>query len=77
MDFRLNEWHWIMPAAAPRMATADPLHRQPASSQRAVLAKSIERVFRATRREPAATQRPKQDRLGRGQHPAIKAHPKD
>ena len=63
-----------MPAAAPRMATADALHRQPASGQRAVLAQSIERIFGAARRIAAAPHRPKQERLGRGKHPTIQAH---
>ena len=63
-----------MAAAAPRMAAANALHRQPASGQRAVAAQGFQRVFRAARREPAAPQRPEQERLGRGNHPAIKAH---
>jgi hypothetical protein len=67
----------IMAAAAPRMTTANALERQPASGERAVVAKGIEREFGTARREAAAPQRSEQDSLGRRNHPAIKAHAED
>ena len=76
LDFRLCGRHRIMPAAAPRMATPNPLQRQPASRQRAVVTQRRQRVFRTARREPATPQRPEKERLGRGNHPAITLHAK-
>ena len=52
----------------------DPIFDLVLDGQRAVVAKGLERILGTTRREPAATQRPKQERLGRREHPPIQAH---
>jgi len=60
-----------MSAPAPGMATANPFQGQPASGQRAVAAEGVQRVFRATRREPAPPQRSEEERFCRRNHPPI------
>jgi len=73
-DFGLPGRDGVIAAAAPGMASANPPHGQPAPSQRAVRSDGVQRVFRATRGEPATAQRPEQQRFCRGNHPAIQAH---
>ena len=46
--------HRVMPAAAPRMTAANPLHRQPPARHRALRADRVHRILRARRRETAA-----------------------
>ena len=46
--------HRVVSAAAPRMTTANPLHRQPPARHRALRADRVHRILRARRRETAA-----------------------
>ncbi len=65
-DFRSCRRHRVLPAAAPRMATAQPAERQAASSQGAVDSHRLDRVLGTTGREAAACQRPKRKSHSRG-----------
>jgi len=67
----------IVATAAPRMAAADPFHRQPAAGQRAVRADRFLRILRTRRRETAAARRTEQQSLRGRKCQAIGAHRKN
>src|SRR5437762_1614244 len=75
-DFRsrTSDWHRVVSAVAPGMATTDPPYRQPTAAQRAVPPNRFQRVGRTARRKTAMPQWTKQDRLGRRETPAVDAH---
>src|SRR5438552_16290085 len=75
-DFRprTSDWHRVVSAHAPGMATTNPSHRQPAAAPCAVSPNRFQRVGRTARRKTAPPQRTEQNGLGRRKHPAIGAH---
>ena len=64
---------WIVAAAAPRVAAADPFYGKQAAGDRTLRADGLHRVLRTSGREPAAAGRTEEKKLRRRNRPAIRA----
>src|SRR2546428_3063402 len=56
---RTSDWHRVVSAVAPGMATTNPPHREPTAAQRAVSPNRFQRVGRTTRGKTTTSQRAK------------------